>query len=108
MSKDIGFCSITEDLCKKDGKCEDCSLKHILDNIEYYAKLHEENRLIELPCKVGDTVYCITIDNNIHNLPVQDIYHALVLKSNKTGELRKGYYRTKAEAEAKLAKLKGE
>lgn len=49
MSKDIGFCSITEDLCEKDGKCEDCSLKHIHENLERYAKLHEENRLIVLP-----------------------------------------------------------
>lgn len=90
-NKDKGYSSY--DVVQKLGRLED---------------LAEQGRLIVLPCKVGDTVYCITIDNNIHNLPVQDIYHALVLKSNKTGELRKGYYRTKAEAEAKLAELKGD
>lgn len=45
--KDIGFCSITEDLCRKEGECEKCSLKHIHENMEHYAKLHEQGRLIE-------------------------------------------------------------
>ena len=57
MSKDIGFCSITEDICRKEGECEKCSLKHIHENIEHYAMLHEAGRLIVLPCAVGDTVY---------------------------------------------------
>lgn len=47
MSKDIGFCSITEDICRKEGECEKCSLKHIHENMEHYAKLHEQGRLIE-------------------------------------------------------------
>ena len=59
MSKDIGFCSITEDICRKEGECEKCSLKHIHENIEHYAMLHEAGRLIELPCAVGDTVWII-------------------------------------------------
>lgn len=48
MSKDTGFCSITEDICRKEGECETCSLKHIHENIEHYAKLHEQGRLIEV------------------------------------------------------------
>lgn len=47
MGKDIGFCSITEDICRKEGECEKCSLKHIHENMEHYAKLHEQGRLIE-------------------------------------------------------------
>ena len=49
MGKDIGFCSITEGICRKEGECKTCSLQHIHENIGYYAKLHEANRLIETP-----------------------------------------------------------
>lgn len=115
MSKDIGFCSITEDICKKDGKCEDCSLKHIHENIEHYAKLHEENRLIELPCAVGDMVWMV-IDNrdfkrrmkdycpSAEELPdlniVEHNFSLLLLSS-----IGKTVFLTKEEAEAKLKEL---
>ena len=133
MNKDIGFCSITEDLCKKDGKCEDCSLKHIYENIEHYAKLHEENRLIELPCKVGDTVYMIqkrytkcskhqerrdeyncqgceelVCDSHIEHY-IQPLNSApidwIVRMDNQFGET---VFLTKEEAERKLAELEGD
>lgn len=84
-----------------------CAISEALQKLAHYEDLEEQGRLIELPCKVKDTVYCVTIDNEIHSMVVQDIYHALVLKDDKTGELKKGYYRTKEEAEAKLAELKG-
>ena len=83
------------------------SVRAYLKELQRYKDLEEHGRLIELPCKVGDTVYCITIDNEIHSMVVQDIYHALVVKDDKTGELKRGYYRTKEAAEAKPAELKG-
>ena len=55
MSKDIGFCSITEGICRKEGECKTCSLQHIYTNIEHYAKLHEQGRLIVTPeTGIGD------------------------------------------------------
>lgn len=119
MSKDIGFCSITEGLCEKDGKCEDCSLKHIHENIEHYAKLHEENRLIELPCKVGDTVWSTKWwDNKKISKKIdgetwyKDIFQHKITKEKFSlydlDRIGKDVFLTKEEAEAKLEELKGE
>ena len=107
MSKDIGFCSITEDLCKKDGKCEDCSLKHIHENIEHYAKLHEENRLIELPCVVGEEVW---IGHKIYSFGESVIKVMYNSVSSIIVAMQDGFVfgRTKEEAEAKLKELEGD
>lgn len=106
MSKDIGFCSITEDLCKKDGKCEDCSLKHIHENIEHYAKLHEKNRLIELLCKKvfriinGDSPKYAFVDSiPIEMMPIYE------LKYIDNGNI---FFSTKEKAAARLKELEGD
>lgn len=106
MSKDIGFCSITEDICRKEGECEKCSLKHIHENMEHYAKLHEANRLIELPCAVGDTVWTYWIDDD--RLGVERYKPAneplCILVKDLWGIK---FFATKEEAEEKMiAKLK--
>lgn len=75
----------------------------------------ESGKLIRLPCKVGDTVWFI----NAYN---KDIVEAVVTRIVFNGEicieaygdykdyivLEKGCFLTKAEAEKKLAELKGE
>lgn len=133
MSKEIiciRLCSIIKDFCEKEEKCEDCSLRHISDNIEHYAKLHEENRLIELPCKVGDTVWIvreniyeatvhrvvlsISESDNFINLDVGyeyvDWFYDDGRKATATALCRylRDAFLTKEEAEAKLMELKGE
>lgn len=35
------------------------SFRHYLKELQHYKDLEEQGRLIELPCKVGDTVYAI-------------------------------------------------
>ena len=115
MSKDIGFCSITEDICRKEGECETCSLKHIHENIEHYAKLHEENRLIELPCKVGDAVWQIEISEEGYDfykftvtgvnitekgIELGNFYHGFWFKIEDFG---KTVFLTSEELQAKLA-----
>lgn len=103
MGKDIGFCGITEDICRKEGKCEKCSLKHIHENIEHYAMLHEAGRLIELPCAVGDTVWCIDSFNLDGTLRKQPIIREIEFNHHHLEFVGKTVFLTKEEAEAKLA-----
>ena len=107
MSKDIGFCSITEGICRKGGECETCSLQHVFVNVEHYAKLLEENRLIELPCKVGTPIWLITWDYDEFN---DRYYYATptTFALEDVVDLGTVIFLTKEEAEAKLAELKGE
>lgn len=51
-------------LCGQRNRCtgNDCELVKLYDKLKYYEDLEEAGHLIELPCKVGDTVYYIDID----------------------------------------------
>ena len=46
-----------------------------IDKLAEYENLEEQGRLIQLPCKVGDTVYAIGFNNN---KPI--IYESVVLR----------------------------
>ena len=74
------------------------------DKLARYEDLEEAGRLIELPCKVGDTVYFLTTDGRILNTTLGDLNTVYRFKDL----IGKAFYLTKAEAEAKLAELKGE
>lgn len=85
-----------------------------LKELQRYKDLEEAGRLIELPCKVGDTVY-----GRMHNYKVIGFTdNELLLSYGIEGELYptrmpfahigKTVFLTKAEAEAKLEELKGE
>ena len=47
---------------------EDCSLykvcleRQIFEKLQHYEDLEEQDRLIELPCKIGDTVYSFSFN----------------------------------------------
>lgn len=45
-------------VCDVAGCCD--SLEEMLEKLAHFEDLEEQGRLIELPCKVGDTVYIIT------------------------------------------------
>lgn len=51
--------------CKYDHKycrenLENCpAMEELLEKLAHYEDLEEAGRLVELPCKVGETVYCI-------------------------------------------------
>ena len=98
-----------------------------LDKLAHYEDLEEQGRLIELPCKVGDTVYYINTQNRL-SLFKNTVYEAKVARFVTTRygtsiviQIRNEYgctelysednynktvFLTKAEAEAKLAELK--
>lgn len=105
-------------------KCDNCEIMtSVCEKLGDYEDLDEQDRLIKLPCKVGDTVYvkmasyCKT---HYAEAEVRDFVHfiscgfcAVVTskyfdKENITfSEFGKTVFLTKAEAEAKLKELRG-
>lgn len=75
----------------------------ILEKLAHYEDLEEARRLIELPCKVGDTVYFLATDGRILSTTLGDLNTVYRFKDL----IGKVFYLTKAEAEQKLAELKG-
>lgn len=95
-----------------------------LTKLKAYADLEEQGRLIKLPCKVGDTVYCIE-DKRVWNCIVEKIsisrtnsatievtfpietpdIAAIEYEIDDFGEY---IFLTKSKAEAKLKELKGD
>jgi hypothetical protein len=94
-----------------------------LTKLKAYADLEEQGRLIKLPCKVGDTVYCIE-DKRVWNCIVEKIsisrtnsatievtfpietpdIAAIEYEIDDFGEY---IFLTKSKAEAKLKELRG-
>lgn len=117
--------------CKKNGTynclleddCEICDYNNkILEKLAHYEDLEEAGRLITLPCKVGDAVYEILPPCNDTLLceMFQQLYisrclnkecgHYIQIKQFRIEllkDLGRTVFATKAEAEAKLAELKG-
>lgn len=85
-----------------------------------YEDLEEQGLLVRLPCKVGDTLYCI--DNGIVELLIVNSFR--IYNFNRieidfenasgftlctfSGELDEGYFLNREEAEKKLEELKNE
>ena len=80
----------------------------------------EEGRIIELPCKVGDTVYVVNGNDEIEkavldNYEANKLGYTLTVISKNTKEkyylfdfdFNKDWSLTKAEAEKRLKELKG-
>lgn len=101
---------------------EDCEqLAEWLEKAKEYQRLEEQGRLLKLPCKVGDTVYGISM-GKIITLIVNEI-SIFYMKGEKIinakcqnddmfrnyieMEFGKTVFLTKSEAEAKLKKLRG-
>lgn len=71
----------------------------------HYEDLEKQGKLIELPCKVGDTVYEITEDFRISEYPVQDISVHQIRYADDWFDLKEfenNIFFSRAEAEAKL------
>lgn len=107
--------------CKEDW--ENCqTISDVIDKLAYYEDLEEQGRLLKLPCRVGDTVYGISM-GKIITLIVNEI-SIFYMKGEKIinvkcqnddmfrnyieTEFGKTVFLTKAEAEAKLKELRGE
>jgi hypothetical protein len=89
-----------------------------LEELKSYKDLEEQGLFVRLPCKVGDTLYCI--DNGIVELLIVNSFR--IYNFNRieidfenasgftlctfSGELDEGYFLTYEEAEKKLEELK--
>ena len=86
---------------------DDMGSQRILQKLAYYEDLEESGRLIELPCKVGDTVYDIA-GKKIREQIVDGIEYmadGFFIYANEDewiGRLGDLVFLTKAEAEATL------
>lgn len=109
------------DVCKYHN-CWDCPIQEVVEKLAHYEDLEEQGRLIELPCKVGDAVYEILPPCNDTLLceMFQQLYisrcinkecgHYIQIKQfslELLKDLGRTVFATKAEAEARLAELKG-
>ena len=109
--------------CLLEDDCITCDCNNkILEKLAHYEDLEEAGRLIELPCKVGDYVYKLTTKCDKHDCPpisceVCDFDEQFIgIRKFRFGyeciyllekELGKTVFLTKAEADRKLAELKG-
>lgn len=98
------------------GNCE--TIKNMIKKLADYEDLEEQGLLVRLPCKVGDTLYCI--DNEIVELLIVNSFR--IYNFNRieidfenasgftlctfSGELDEGYFLTREEAEKKLEEMK--
>lgn len=97
------------DTANCDGLCLTCDYEQVIINrLADLENKIENGTLIELPCKVGDTVYCIAhcsqgkFINSITIRTIYDIFDLWDYFCNKT------IFLTKAEAKKKLEELKNE
>lgn len=91
-----------------------------LEELMKFREMEAQERLLRLPCKIGDTLYCI--DNGIVELLIVNSFK--IYNFNRIeidfenasgftlctflGELDEGYFLTREEAEKKLEEMKGE
>lgn len=102
--------------CTNCGRADCEHISKVLRKLAHYEDLEEQGGLIELPCKVGDTVYYITGIHNtlIKSVKVEEVYFGNVFAvhvstQNTSFTLVEGeFFITKEEAEAKLKEMKGD
>ena len=85
-----------------------CSWIELLRKLAHYEDLEEAGRLIELPCKFGDTVYEIHYDfpddDYTYSCPYYYI-HEVKFTIDSLAGWEEWVFLTKEEAEAKLKEL---
>ena len=124
MTSDKGGVAFTFDL---DITCRPSEAQKILklaEKLKHYEDLEEQGRLIELPCKIGDTVYVVEDwgyrkelkerevgvialkgINDFSKEFWEDVYGGIL---GNFSDIGKTIFLTKVEAEATLKELRGE
>lgn len=98
---------------------------NVLQKLADYEDAEEQGLLLRLPCKVGDTLYCITpyvkepiIAAHVLQMNIKQFYNKRIIVRidvmNKMGEscyflddIGKKIFLSRAEAEGKLAEMEG-
>ncbi|HBD40585.1 MAG TPA: hypothetical protein DC035_02745 [Lachnospiraceae bacterium] len=99
--------------------------RYIVTRLAELEDLEEQGLLLRLPCKVGDTLYCITpyvkepiIEAHVLQMNIKQFYNKRIIVRidvmNKMGEscyflddIGKKIFLSREEAEAKLAEMEG-
>ena len=89
-----------ERACEPD--CEE--IDAVYRKLKEYEDLEEQGRLVQLPCKVGDTVYHV-VQGRIVEVSNVDLFFLLL--SVAENRFNNSIFLTKSEAEAKLKELRG-
>ncbi len=87
-----------ESACEPD--CEE--IDAVYRKLKDYEDLEEQDRLIKLPCKVGDTVYLIGHSETIVECRADMMFIGVLWE-----EFGKEWFPTRDEAETKLKELRG-
>lgn len=118
LTKEFTSCEYCEDVdCT--GYKNSCMHRKVYEKLAHYEDLEEQGRLIELPCKVGDTVWSTRWwDNKKISKKIdgetwyRDIFQHKITKEKFSlydlDRIGEDIFLTKEEAEAKLEELKGE
>ena len=77
-------------------------LEKCLRKLAEYEYLEEQGLLLRLPCKVGDTVYCIRTLMDFENAKIQREVIVEKFRLEMLCDIGYAYFLTKAEAEQKL------
>jgi len=101
------------------------ALETIAERLANREQAEEQGLLLRLPCKVGDTLYCITpyvkepiITTHVLQMNIKQFYNKRIIvridTMNKMGEscyflddIGKKIFLSREEAEAKLAEMEG-
>ena len=101
--------------------CKDCIYAPMCRNCNEYVynkgrceQFKDKSKFIEIPCSIGDTIWCIPkcavspIDFEVMGGPALPIYHSLVDTFVSISDFGKIAFLTKEEAEKKLEEMKNE
>lgn len=98
-------------------KCsmEECDYLKCYEKLAELEDVIEQNVLIKLPCKVGDTIYYIDrywqqiYEYEVYGFSINSKYEVLItVEFGIFGMSKDEIFLTKAEAEAELAKIRGQ
>lgn len=104
-----------KDIGKPEGYDSKMELVGLLKQLKEYQHLEEQDRLIKLPCKVGDTIYGLhkamvceldTETIGISKMPSGEILYLIDGWELDKGDFGKTVFLTREKAEAKLKELR--
>ena len=86
------------------------AMADLRERLAEYEDLEEQNRLIKLPCAVGDTVYVLRLDNTAYMMNNEKVWEIVEDKFEifHFDSIGKTVFLTREEAEAALKELEKE
>lgn len=99
-------CACCDEVCNNIyDDCEGCPIQKCFDRLGQLEDKLENGTLIELPCKVGDTVYEVGTDLKIHQSKIKNIIYDTNGIAFDERAIHETVFLTKEEAEARLKEL---